>query len=191
MAALALGFRATRIHGRGDVATPDSEFLTHASEVAFDLGLGRFRISALTIQSRQITLTETDGPAQPPLYADGEPPQPGRAGRREHDWQPATAAPSWMNLSWLLEDLATWVQPMADDHITVVGLEAPEPDWCDVLLLDGDSTYRVRIALAGRREVLDFPGMYLRDLFTEGRYRAHLTPGLAGELPVVDLRTVL
>ncbi|WNZ09442.1 hypothetical protein [Streptomyces sp. 11x1] len=173
------------------MAAPDSEFLTHASEVAFELGLDRFRISALTIRSRQITFTETDGPSQAPLYADGEPPQPGRAGRREYDWQPGLAAPSWMNVAWLLEDLATWVQQMADDHITVVGLEAPEPDWCDVLILDGDTTYRVRIAVASRREVLDFPGMYLRDLFAEGRYRAYLTPGLAGELPVVDLRTVL
>lgn len=173
------------------MATPDSEFLTHASEVAFELGLDRFRISTLTVRSRQITFTETDGPAQPPLYADGEPPQPGRAGRREYDWQPAVAAPSWMNTAWLLEDLATWVQPLADDHITVDGLEAPEPDWCDVLLGYGDSAYRVRIAVAGRNQVLDFPGMYLRDLFTEGRHRAQLTPGPAGEVPVVDLRTVL
>jgi hypothetical protein len=173
------------------VATPDSEFLTHASEVAFELGLDRFRISALTIRSRQITFTETDGPSQPPLYAEGEPPQPGREGRRKYDWQPAIAAPSWMHLAWLLEDLATWVQQMADDYITVVGIEAPEPDWCDVLILDGDSAYRARIALTGRREVLDFPGMYLRDLFAEGRHRAYLTPHLSGELPVVDLRTIL
>ncbi|MFI1438659.1 hypothetical protein [Streptomyces fructofermentans] len=173
------------------MATPDSEFLTHASEVAFELGPDRFRISALTIGSRQITFTETDGPPQPPLYADGEPPQPGRAGRREHDWQPAIDAPPWMTLAWLLEDLATWIRQMADDHITVIGLEAPEPDWCDLLIRDGDSIHRVRIAVAGRRDVLDFPGMYLRDLFAEGRYRDHLSPGLSGALPVVDLRTVL
>ncbi|MDX3696967.1 hypothetical protein PV726_43375 [Streptomyces europaeiscabiei] len=173
------------------MAISDSEFLAHASEVAFELGIDHFRVSALTIRSREITFTETDGPAQPPIYAEREPPQPGREGRRKYDWQPAIAAPSWMNLAWLLEDLATWVQQMADDHITLVGLEAPEPAWCDLLVLDGDSAYRARIALACRREVLDFPGMYLRDLFAEGHYRAYLTPGLAEKLPVVDLRTVL
>ncbi|MEI5602693.1 hypothetical protein [Streptomyces brasiliscabiei] len=39
--------------------------------------------------------------------------------------------------------------------------------------------------------VADFPGLYLRGLFTGGRHRAHITPGPVGELPVVDLPTVL
>ncbi|GAA2251695.1 hypothetical protein GCM10010232_44730 [Streptomyces amakusaensis] len=170
------------------VPTPESMFLAHASEVAFDAGLDRFRVSSLTLGSRRLGLTEADGPPQPPVYRDGEPPVPGREGRRAYDWQPAADAPSWMNMAWLLEDLAVWVHQMADDRITVTGVEAPEPDWCDVLVLDGDSRYRARLRLAGRDEPLDFPGMYLRDLFAEGRWRDRLVPGRVGGVPVVDLR---
>ncbi|MFD9460908.1 hypothetical protein [Streptomyces sp. NPDC060027] len=169
------------------MAEPDGEFLTHASEVAFDLGSDRLRVTALTLRSRSIECTEIGGPSEPPVYAEGEPPGTGREARRTYDWQPAADAPSWMNMAWLLEDLAAWVDPMAEDGITLLGLEAPEPDWCDVLVLDGDSRLRVRIALAGRRDVLDFPGMFLRDLFAEGRSRAHLTE----DRSVVDLRDVL
>ncbi|MEU4686838.1 hypothetical protein [Streptomyces xinghaiensis] len=173
------------------MVTRDSEFLTHASEAAFELGLDRFRLSSLTIPSRQMVFMESDGPPEPPVYAEGEPPVPGREGRRVHDWQPAADAPSWMNMAWLLDDLASWIAPMAEEHITVTGLEAPTPEWCDVLVADGDTRLRVRIALAHRREPLDFPGMYLRDMFTEGRYRTYLAPGLAEDRPVVDLRAIL
>ncbi|OEJ23189.1 hypothetical protein BGM19_36380 [Streptomyces agglomeratus] len=175
------------------MASPDSEFLTRVSEAAFELGTDGFRVTAMTIKSRQIGFTDTGTTPDPPLYMQGEPPPvPGRQGRREYDWQPATHAPAWMNMAWLLEDLATWIQPLADEHVTLLGIEAPLPHWCDILLRDGDTAYRVRVALADRSEPLDFPGMYLRDMLTEGRHRDHLTPtDSEDETPLVDLRTVL
>ncbi|MGW3667430.1 hypothetical protein [Streptomyces sp. NPDC005141] len=169
------------------MADQDSEFLTHAAEVTFDLGLDSFRVTKLTLGSRAIEFTEVSGESEPPVYLEGEPPGEGREARRMYDWQPAASAPAWMNMAWLLDDLASWVDQMADDHITLIGIEAPESHWCDVLLLDGDSRYRVRMTLADRREILDFPGMYLREMFIEGRYRAYLVEGQ----PVVDLRAVL
>ncbi|MFJ4439749.1 hypothetical protein [Streptomyces sp. NPDC088923] len=165
----------------------DSAFLTHASEVAFDLGEDRFRLTALRIRPRSVAFTETEGPAQPPVYREGAPPGTGREARRTYDWQPAAGAPAWMNMAWLLDDLAAWVGQMAEDHVTVTGVEAPTPGWCDVLIRDGDTPYRARITLAERIEILDFPAMYLRDLFTEGRHRDHLSED--GSL--VDLRGVL
>jgi hypothetical protein len=165
----------------------DSKFLTHASEVAFDLGRDSFRVAALTLRSRTIEFMQTSGPPEPPVYFEGEPPGTDREARRKYDWQPAADAPPWMNMAWLLEDLASWIGPMADDRISIVGIEAPEPYWCDVLVLDGDSRYRVRISLANRRDILDFPGMYLRDMFAEGRYRKYL----AGNRSLVDLRGTL
>ena len=173
------------------MAAVDSEFLTHAAEAAFDLGRIRFRVSALTIATRCIEFAETDDPSAPPVYEEGEPPDTTREGRRKYDWQPAADAPAWMNMAWLLDDLAAWIAVMAEDHITVTGLDTPEPDCCDVLVLDGDSRHRVRIALAGRTSVLVFPGMYLRELFAEGRYRTYLTADTPQEWPVVDLRAVL
>ncbi|MFF4904049.1 hypothetical protein ACFY2T_04235 [Streptomyces sp. NPDC001260] len=87
----------------------DSEYLTHASEVVFDLGRDRFRLTALSLQSRTIAFTETSGPSEPPAHFEGEPPGTGREARRTYDWQPAADAPSWMNMAWLLDDLAAWV----------------------------------------------------------------------------------
>ncbi|MBT2510764.1 hypothetical protein J7I98_34075 [Streptomyces sp. ISL-98] len=174
------------------MASPDSEFLTRASEAAFELGADGYRLSTVTIKSRHIAFTDTGIAPDPPLYAEGEPPPvPGREGRREYDWQPATDAPAWMNMAWLLEDLAAWIVALANEHVTLVGAESPHPHWCDVLVRDGDTAYRVRIALAGRRDPLDFPGMYLRDLFAEGRHRDHLAPAPEEGTPLVDLRTVL
>lgn len=172
------------------MASPDSEFLSRSSEVAFDLGLDGFQVSAIAVQPRQVTFTATDGPVSPPSYREGEPSVPGRAGRREHDWQPAVDAPAWMVMAWLLEDMATWITPLAEDHIFVLGFEAPSQDWCDVLLLDGDVRYRVRIRLAHRRELLDFPGMYLRDMFSEGRQHAYISSEAGSKEQVVDLRDV-
>ncbi|MFF1717152.1 hypothetical protein [Streptomyces sp. NPDC058268] len=173
------------------MASPDSEFFTRASEAAFDLGLDGFRVSAIAVQPRQVTFTATDGPVDPPVYAEGEPPVPGRAGRREHDWQPAANAPSWMNMAWLLEDMATWITPLAQDHVLMLGIQSASHDWCDVLLRDSEDRYRVRIGLARRRELLDFPGMYLRDMFAEGRQHQYLSPEVQQDEQVVDLRNIL
>jgi hypothetical protein len=96
-----------------------------------------------------------------------------------------------MNLAWLLDDLAVWVGQMAEDHITLQGVDAPLPDRCDVLLLDGDTRCRARIALSGREEPLDHPGMFLRDLFAEGRSRRYLTEDAGEDRRVVDVRGVL
>ncbi|MFG2196141.1 hypothetical protein [Streptomyces sp. NPDC048639] len=172
------------------MASPDSIFLTRTSESVFDLGLDGYRLSALDITGRSLTMIDTGTAGDPPQYADGPPPVPGREGRRKHDWQPAPAAPSWMQMAWLLEDLATWAESMAEEHVTLTGIDAPQPQWCDILLRDGDA-YRVRIALTGRDEPLDFPGMYLRDLVTEGRHRDHLTTDETSDVPVVDMRRIL
>ncbi|MFD8970643.1 hypothetical protein ACFV0C_37600 [Streptomyces sp. NPDC059568] len=148
-------------------------------------------MSTLTVASRQLAFTDTGVAPGPPRYADGAPPVPGRAGRREYDWQPAVEAPSWMQLAWLLEDLATWIDPLAEEHVTLIGVESSVAHWCDVLVRDGDTEYRVRIALADREDLLDFPGIYLRDLFAEGRQRRYLVAEPREEMAVVDLRGVL
>ncbi|MFE1440028.1 hypothetical protein [Streptomyces sp. NPDC058739] len=173
------------------MAAGDSEFLSHASEVAFDLGRDRFRLRALDIAARRIEFAQTEEPLPPPVYEQGEPPATDRRGRRRYDWQPAADAPAWMNLAWLLDDLAAWIGVMAEDHITVQGLDAPEPGHCDVLLLDGDTRLRARVALTARTEPLDHPGMFLRDLFAEGRSRGYLVRDAGEDGWVVDLRGVL
>ncbi|MHC3424895.1 hypothetical protein [Streptomyces sp. DT18] len=58
----------------------DSAFLTHASEVAFDLGEDRFRLTTLRIRPRRVEFTEVDGPALPPVHREG--PLPAPAARR-------------------------------------------------------------------------------------------------------------
>jgi hypothetical protein len=175
------------------MASPSSAFLTRASENVFELGRDGYRLSALTVGECRLTLIDTGTAGDPPVYADGEPPVPGREGRREYDWQPAPTAPSWMHMAWLLEDLATWVDPLFEEGVTLDGIDAPHAQHCDVLVRHEDTAYRVRIALTGRRDQLDFPGMYLRDMFTEGRHHAHLAAAAAdpGGAALVDLRGVL
>ncbi|GGZ30467.1 hypothetical protein [Streptomyces poonensis] len=169
----------------------DGEFLSHVSEVVFDLGMDRLRLTNLDVASRRMTVALIPGPFQPPLYAEGEPPDTSRQGRRTYDWQPAVHAPAWMTMAWLLEDIAAFSGQMADDHIAVTGLEAPTSQICDLLVRDGDSHYRVRIALADREQLLDNPGMFLHEVFAEGRYRNYLRTPSGADTAIVDLRDVL
>ncbi|WP_432159732.1 hypothetical protein [Streptomyces sp. NRRL F-5630] len=118
-------FAATPRQGPRVTGDPDSEFLTHAAEVAFDLGGDRFRLTALRMRSRAVEFTETGGPAEPPVCRKGAPPGTGREARRVYDWQPAAGAPSWMNMAWLLDDLAAWAGQMAEDDVALAGVEAP------------------------------------------------------------------
>ncbi|GLF94891.1 hypothetical protein [Streptomyces yaizuensis] len=174
------------------MATADSAFLTHAAEVVFDLGLDRFRLTALTVPTRRIAFAELPGPARPPVYQAGGPPASAAPeGRRPPDWRPAADAPAWLHLAWLLDDLAAWTVALAEERITVTGLEAPRPEWCDLLLRDGDTSCRARITLADRATTLDFPGMYLCELLAEGRYRDQLVPAPGTGRPLIDLRGVL
>lgn len=169
----------------------DGEFVSHVSEVVFDLGIDHLRLAGLDVSSRRMTIELIPGPLQPPLYAEGEPPDTSRQGRRTYDWQPAIGAPAWMTMAWLLEDVAAFSSLMADAHIAVTGLEAPTSGTCDLLVRDGDSHYRVRIALANREQLLDNPGMFLYELFAEGRYRDYLHTPPGADTPIVDLSDVL
>lgn len=165
----------------------ESGFLGRLADAVFELGADGFRLTAVSLEDRSVSFGDTVQVPGPPSYVQGELPATGRAGRREYDWQPAPEAPEYLHLAWLLADLAEWVTALAEKRIAVTGVEAPEPGWCDVLVRDGDTAYRVRIGLAGRTEPLDFPGMYLLELFAEGRYRRYLT----ADAQVVDLRGVL
>ncbi|MER6916876.1 hypothetical protein ABT354_34970 [Streptomyces sp. NPDC000594] len=169
----------------------DSEFLIRAAENAFELGERGHRVTLVEIPSQRVTAVDTGCPPEPPVYIQGEPFLPGTEGRRGFDWTPAPEAPSWMQLAWLLKDLGEWLSMLAEAQVTVEGLESPLADWCDVRVRDGDTRLRVRIALSGRTDALDFPGMYLHDLFREGRSQAHLVPGRAPADRLMDLRDVL
>ncbi|MGW6457393.1 hypothetical protein ACWF94_15970 [Streptomyces sp. NPDC055078] len=169
------------------MTSPESEFLGRIADAAFDLGAGGLRLSAVSVKDRRVSFADTGRTPGPPLFHGGEPPSTDRAGRREYDWQPAPGAPAHLQMAWLLADLSEWVVPMAEKQIAVTGVEAPEAAWCELGIRDGDTAYRVRIALTDRTEPLDFPGMYLLELFAEGRHREYLSAGES----VVDLRGVL
>ncbi|GAA1544873.1 hypothetical protein GCM10009730_62450 [Streptomyces albidochromogenes] len=55
------------------MASPDSEFLTRASEAAFELGADGFRMSAVTITSRQIAFIDMGTASSWPPPAGGWP----------------------------------------------------------------------------------------------------------------------
>ncbi|WEV27980.1 hypothetical protein OYE22_24515 [Streptomyces sp. 71268] len=164
-------------------------FLARAAEAAMTMGGDGYRLLHLDIPTRRLTFADTGAAPAPGIFLHGSPRQAAdRAWRADHDWQPAPKSPPHLQLAWLLDDMSTWLADLSEIQVTVDGLDAPVPDWCDVLLRDGDTRLRARVQLANRNEPLDFPGMYLRDLFAEGRASDYV----ADEFPhVVDLRTVL
>lgn len=64
-----------------------------------------------------------------------------------------------------------------------------------MLLRDGDTASWAHIPSAGRTEPLDFPGVYLRDVFTEGRHPGYVAPDpeqgvpVASEVPTADKKS--
>ncbi|MEV7864749.1 hypothetical protein AB0P17_01275 [Streptomyces sp. NPDC088124] len=168
------------------MASPESEFLERTADVVFELGPDGFRLTTLSLKDRTFSFHDSGHVPGPASYVQGAPPATTREGRREYDWQPAADAPAYLHLAWLLAELSEWETAMTEKHVTIVRVECPDPGTCDLLLLDGDTTYRVRVALAQRKKPLDFPGMYLLELFAEGRHRQYL----AGPV-TVDLREVL
>ncbi|MFI2029001.1 hypothetical protein [Streptomyces buecherae] len=164
-------------------------FLARAAEAAMNMGADGYRLLHLDIPTRRLTFTDTGTVPEPGVFPHGSPQQVAdRAWRAHHDWQPAPESPPYLQMAWLLDDMSTWLADLSEIQVTVDGLAAPEPDWCDVLIRDGDTRLQARVQLADRSEPLDFPGMYLRDLFAEGRASHYIADGSP---KVVDLRAVL
>lgn len=168
----------------------DTAFLIHVSDTAFELGPHGFHLIAVTMRPRQFTCADTGVKPAPPAYVSGPPPESHQQ-RRAVFWQPAPEAPPYLHLAWLVNEIATELSALAEEAITVFGIDSPTTSWAELRAAFRDTSYRVRIGLAGRDEPLDFPGMYLREMFTAGRHRRYLATGTAAETPLIDLRGVL
>ncbi|MFG2196782.1 hypothetical protein [Streptomyces sp. NPDC048639] len=92
------------------------------------------------------------------------------------------------------------VEPSAEPRLEAPGegeirygatYQSPEPGQLETSLRTGpEVTYRVRIQLQDRQEPLEFPVLFLRELFEENRYPKWMAAEET-ELPLVDLRGVL
>ncbi|WP_154685998.1 hypothetical protein [Streptomyces himastatinicus] len=99
---------------------------------------------------------------------------------------PAASSPAWAHLAWLLRELP-FVQAFREygheGGPTLCGVEVPSRQWAEVLTEHHGERWRVRVALEGRTEPIEFPGMVIGELFGEGRHRelaeSHLVdPGI-------------
>ncbi|MFI0778089.1 hypothetical protein [Streptomyces sp. NPDC021212] len=93
---------------------------------------------------------------------------------------PTASSPAWAHLAWLLWELP-FVQAFREygreGGPTLCGVEVPSRRWADVLAEHRGERWRVRVALEGRTEPIEFPGMVIGELFGEGRHRTLAVEG--------------
>ncbi|QLH21635.1 hypothetical protein [Streptomyces sp. Rer75] len=93
---------------------------------------------------------------------------------------PAASSPAWAHLAWLLRELPfvhAFREYGQEGGPTLRGVEAPSRRWADVLTEHHGERWRVRVALEGRTEPIEFPGMAIGELFGEGRHRTLAVEG--------------
>lgn len=99
---------------------------------------------------------------------------------------PAAFSPAWAHLAWLLRELPfvhAFREYGHEGGPTLLGVEAPSRRWADVLTEHRGERWRVRVALEGRTEPIEFPGMVIGEVFGEGRHR---TLAVEGQPHLVD-----
>lgn len=179
-------------------------FLRRASDAAVDLGPLGLRLTSVAVEPGCLGgFTADESPPTEPTDLDAAFPLaliPASGAFASHEerrtsyWQPAAAAAGYLHLAWLLNDLADEASRLAESGLVLVGVESPDPSYADVLLgagtREGAPCHRVRFRLTHRTGPLEWPGMWLREILTEGTYARWVTldPGL-GE--VVDVRDVV
>jgi hypothetical protein len=114
------------------------------------------------------------------------------AHRREYYWLPAADAPAYVQLAWLLAELANGLPELIETGVRPLGLTATDAH-ADLRVRYpglGGPVYRLRIGLGGRSTPMEFPAIFIAELFQGGRQERWLDRTEAGE-PLVDLRGVL
>jgi hypothetical protein len=176
--------------------------LTRVSDAVVDMAPYFLRLSVVGIEpAREVAFVEVSGEPVPPPYDPAKSfplaliPEtgdfPSHELRRQSFWQPGAAAPSYLHLAWLLEDLGQATAELADAGVTVARIDSPSAEYVDVTFTSDcpprSGTHRIRFRLEDRAGPLEFPAMYVRDLFASGD---HDRLRVSGE-GVIDLRDIL
>ncbi|WP_063734325.1 hypothetical protein [Streptomyces sp. RTd22] len=176
--------------GARDTRDPQAEalsaFFQQVSHMVFKGGPLGMELTRMDAVGRLFTFRQADEPdARAVVGAAGAVP----ADDAERDgtlWAPQPSSPAWAHLAWLLRELP-FVQAFREygheGGPTLCGVEAPSRRWAEVLTEHHGERWRVRVALEGRTEPIEFPGMVIGELFGEGRHRelaeSHLVdPGI-------------
>ncbi|MFF0723619.1 hypothetical protein [Streptomyces sp. NPDC004134] len=149
-------------------------FFQQVSDMAFKGGPLGIELTRLDAVGQ--TFTFRKAPEPDPLVLAGEAgavPADDRE-RAGTEWAPLPASPAWAHLAWLLAELPA-VQAFREygpeGGPALRGVVVPSRRWADVLVEHRGEEWRVRVALQGRTEPIEFPGMAIGELFGEGRHR--------------------
>lgn len=163
--------------GGGVVGARDqavSAFFQQVSDMAFKsgpLGIELTRVDAVSQTFAFRKVPEPD--PRVPVGEAGAVPADDRE-RAGTEWAPRPASPAWAHLAWLLAELPfvhAFREYGPEGGPALRGVVVPSREWADVLVEHHCEQWRVRVALRGRTEPIESPGMVIGELFGEGRHR--------------------
>ncbi|NDU74530.1 hypothetical protein GWI34_18105 [Actinomadura sp. DSM 109109] len=112
--------------------------------------------------------------------------------RRRAYWQPAPEAPGGFQVAWLLDGFAEDIGGFTAARLRLERMTVSPAGHADIAVRWEEGPGRActfRVLIENRTEPLDFPALYIRDIF-EGRH-PRWDAGAAGLPPFVDLRSLL
>jgi hypothetical protein len=161
-------------------------FFQQVSDMAFKGGPLGLELTRLDAVSRTFTFRQAHEPDPRALVSAAGAVPADDAERGEMLWAPQPSSPAWAHLAWLLRELPfvhTFRKYGPEGGPALCGVEAPSRQWADVLAEHQGELWRVRVALEGRTEPIEFPGMVIGELFGEGQHREL---AVEGESNLVD-----
>ncbi|MGW1375025.1 hypothetical protein ACWD6P_12235 [Streptomyces sp. NPDC002446] len=149
-------------------------FLRSVSDLVFKGGPLGIELTHLDVADRTFTFREVpEADPRIPVTEAGAVP----ADDAERDgllWTPQPSSPAWAHLAWLVRELPflhAFREYGPEGGPELRGVDAPSREWADVLVEHRGERWRVRVALEGRTEPIEFPGMVIGELFGEGGHR--------------------
>ncbi|TGB16093.1 hypothetical protein [Streptomyces sp. MZ04] len=161
-----------------------ARFLGEVSELAFEAGPRGLELRHVDLESSTCAFRHVPGPdPRVVVRADGGlPPEQAEA---EPGGMPLPSSPPWAHLAWLVGELPflhsfRGYGPQGGPELC--GVDVPTREWAEVLVEHHGERWRVRVALEGRTEPIEFPGMVIGEMFGEGRFRQMLVQGMENVL---------
>ncbi|GLF94093.1 hypothetical protein [Streptomyces yaizuensis] len=165
-----------------------ARFLVRVGDVAFRAGPRGIELCRIDCEERHVTFRDAGDPdPRLPVFPVGPVPDDDEE-RKDWVWMPAAPSPAWAHLAWLVGELGDQFGALRDHGVRLVDVDIPGRAWADLGVTHGGERWRVRVALEGGAEPIEFPACFIGELFTERRHTRYLVP-VAGNL--VDLTDVL
>ncbi|WP_159030111.1 hypothetical protein [Kitasatospora albolonga] len=155
-------------------------FLQNVSDMVFKGGPLGIELTHLDVVGRTFTFRQVPKADPRPLVSVAGAVPADDAERSALLWMPEPPSPAWAHLAWLVRELPllhAFREYGPEGGPELRGVRVPSPEWAEVLVEHRGDAWRVRVALDGRSEPIEFPGMVIGELFGEGDHRKWLVEG--------------